>query len=81
MSPQRSRISLTTSGLITALSVSLTLAIAGPFVVSPPQSYEQCLRDGCSHAACWDKQTLPDRCVWPRPSVRTRCHGEGLVAA
>ena len=61
MSPQRSRISLTTSALITALSVSLTPAIADPALASPQQSYEQCLRDGFSHEACWDKQTLPNR--------------------
>jgi hypothetical protein len=61
MSPQRSGISLTASGLITALSVSLAPAIADPAFVSPQQSYEQCLRDGFSHEACWDKQTLPNR--------------------
>jgi hypothetical protein len=62
MCPQkRSSISLTTSGLIAVLSVSLTLAIAGPALASPQQAYEQCLRDGFSHEACWDKQTLPNR--------------------
>jgi hypothetical protein len=62
MSPhKRSSISLTTAGLIMALSVSLTLAMAGPALGSPQQSYEQCLRDGFSHEACWDKQTWPNR--------------------
>jgi hypothetical protein len=62
MSPQkRSSISLTTAGLVTALLVLLTFAIAGPALGSPQQSYEQCLRNGFSHEACWDKQTWPNR--------------------
>ena len=61
MSSKRLRISLPAFGLLVAFSVSLTLAITGPALASPQPSYEQCLRDGFSHEACWDKQTRPNR--------------------
>jgi hypothetical protein len=61
MFSNRSRICLPTSSLVAAFSVSLTLAITGPALASPQPTYEQCLRDGFSHEACWDKQTRPNR--------------------
>ena len=61
MFSNKSRISLPTSVLVAAFSVSLPLAMAGPALASPQPTYEQCLRDGFSHEACWDKQTRPNR--------------------
>ena len=78
MSPKRSRISLPTPGLVAALSVSLTLAIAVPVLAYPLQQneYDQCLRDAFSEQACCSITggTYSDRtglkvCVWSRTIV------------
>ena len=62
MSPyKRSSISLITSGLVTASLVSLTFPVASTAFGSPQGDYKQCLRDGFSHEACWEKRTSPNR--------------------